>query len=193
MKILKEGYFTDDSTPTEIRASKSQSTQIVCSAEHSTKLSALVPSMLRIQNQNPIPSCSKASRVFPSCRRQSASLPTLHFHRAPRGDSLPVVTPFMRDTNQMSRNFAQACYHPLFLIKKWGFLYIAIEFGPSLAVFNDSDVWPLGILKTQKVYSFQSFLLIIWIRFIIVCHISKVILYHSYIFLPDFQHIVGFY
>src|SRR3989344_9108462 len=56
----------------------------VSSADPSTPRGGLqiLLTTLRITTRRPIPSCSKASGVFPSWCGQSASLPTLHFHRA---------------------------------------------------------------------------------------------------------------
>ncbi len=43
-----------------------------------------LPPILYIQHRNPMPSYSKGSGVFPSCRRYGASSPRPQFHRAPR-------------------------------------------------------------------------------------------------------------
>jgi len=61
---------------------------------------------LRITTRRPIPSCSEASGVFPSWCGKSASLPTLHFHRAIGWDSPPVVPLFMRVGTYPTRYFA---------------------------------------------------------------------------------------
>ena len=65
-----------------------------------------LPPMLRIIYIEPIPSYSKAPRVFSSHCRQPASSPALHFHRANPRDSTPLVTPFVHVGNQPTRNFA---------------------------------------------------------------------------------------
>ena len=48
----------------------------------------------------------KVHGVFPSDRGYVASSPRLQFHRVPRGDSAPVVTPFMQVGTYPTRNFA---------------------------------------------------------------------------------------
>ena len=48
----------------------------------------------------------KVHGVFPSNRGYVASSPRLQFHRVPRGDSAPVVTPFMQVGTYPTRNFA---------------------------------------------------------------------------------------
>ena len=48
----------------------------------------------------------KVHGVFPSDRGYVASSPRLQFHRVPRGDSGPVVTPFMQVGTYPTRNFA---------------------------------------------------------------------------------------
>src|SRR4051794_10408316 len=48
----------------------------------------------------------KVHGVFPSDRGDVASSPRLQFHRVPRGDSAPVVTPFMQVGTYPARNFA---------------------------------------------------------------------------------------
>lgn len=65
-----------------------------------------LPATLRIQTHNSMPSCSKASGVFPSWCGYGASLPQLHFHRAGGRDSSPVVTLFMRFRTYLKRNCA---------------------------------------------------------------------------------------
>jgi len=65
-----------------------------------------LPTMLRIQTLIPIPSYSKASGVFSSYCRYPASSRESHFHRAPRWDSSPVVTPFVRSGTYPERNCA---------------------------------------------------------------------------------------
>ena len=69
-----------------------------------------LPPMLRSKILNPISSCSKAPGVFSSNHRYPASSPELYFHRAPRWDSSPVVTPFVRFGTYPKRNCAQICY-----------------------------------------------------------------------------------
>ncbi|KMS64973.1 hypothetical protein BVRB_040740, partial [Beta vulgaris subsp. vulgaris] len=48
----------------------------------------------------------KVHGVFPSDRGYVASSPRLQFHRVSRGDSAPVVTPFMQVGTYPTRNFA---------------------------------------------------------------------------------------
>jgi hypothetical protein len=48
----------------------------------------------------------KVHGVFPSSRGYVVSSPRLQFHRVPRGDSAPVVTPFMQVGTYPTRNFA---------------------------------------------------------------------------------------
>src|ERR1700742_3916623 len=48
----------------------------------------------------------KVHGVFPSDPGYVASSPRLQFHRVPRGDSAPVVTPFMQVGTYPTRNFA---------------------------------------------------------------------------------------
>src|SRR4051794_26943025 len=48
----------------------------------------------------------KVHGVFPSDRGYVVSSPRLQFHRVPRGDSAPVVTPFMQVGTYPTRNFA---------------------------------------------------------------------------------------
>ena len=48
----------------------------------------------------------KVHGVFPSSRGYVASSPRLQFHRVPRGDSAPVVAPFMQVGTYPTRNFA---------------------------------------------------------------------------------------
>ena len=69
------------------------------------KLQSL-PTTLRIQTLKPIPSYSKASGVFSSRYRYTASSRHSHFHRASRWDSSPVVTPFVRSGTYPERNCA---------------------------------------------------------------------------------------
>ena len=52
------------------------------------------------------PPAVKVHGVFPSNRGYVASSPRLQFHRVPRGDSAPVVTPFMQVGTYPTRNFA---------------------------------------------------------------------------------------
>jgi hypothetical protein len=57
----------------------------------------------------PLGQCQPAVKVhgvFPSDRGYVASSPRLQFHRVPRGDSAPVVTPFMQVGTYPTRNFA---------------------------------------------------------------------------------------
>ncbi len=62
-----------------------------------------------ILHRNTLGQCQPAVKVhgvFPSDRGYVASSPRLQFHRVPRGDSAPVVTPFMQVGTYPTRNFA---------------------------------------------------------------------------------------
>jgi len=65
-----------------------------------------LPTTLRIKTLKSISSCSKAPGVFSSRCRYPASSRESHFHRAPRWDSPPVVTPFVRFGTYPKRNCA---------------------------------------------------------------------------------------
>jgi len=66
----------------------------------------ILPTTLRIETLKSIPSYSKASGVFSSCRGYPASSQDSHFHQASRWDSYQVVLPFMRVGTYPTRNFA---------------------------------------------------------------------------------------
>src|SRR5439155_7232001 len=55
----------------------------------------------------------KVHGVFPSSCGYVASSRQLQFRRVARGDSGPVVTPFMQVGTYPTRNFAQVCYSRL--------------------------------------------------------------------------------
>ena len=65
-----------------------------------------LPPTLRMLGLSPILSCIKVHGVFPSSCGYVASSQQLQFHRAARGDSDPVVTPFMQVGTYPTRNFA---------------------------------------------------------------------------------------
>ena len=99
-----------------------------------------LPTTLRIKENKPIKSYSKAPGVFSSCHRKTASLPLLDVHRAPRWDSYPVVTPFVRDPIYGPRNFATlgTMHH----ISLYGLDYIIphLYLGVRRVVSEDSQV-----------------------------------------------------